>query len=112
MHQKRNDMLNALIEDLKILEEEYNYNHRRIEAYVKILDNGYSTLLGGKDKMINYIMQQRPDQYTAIDTAIPIEHWKNCDTQLCGYAYFKDGTERVISLPEVIAYIQEGVRVL
>lgn len=112
MHQKRRDMFNALIEDLKILEEEYNYNHRGIAACVKILEDGYNPLLGNKSKMIEYIMEHRPDRYRTIDTAIPMQYWKDCDTQLSGYAYFTDGTERVVSLPEVIAYIQEGVRVL
>ena len=68
-------------------------------------------ILQNKNEMINFIMEQRPDEYKAIDTAIPMHLWKDCDTQLCGYAYFKNGLERVISLPEVITYINGGIKV-
>ena len=67
-------------------------------------------ILENKQEMIEFIMKNR-DNYKAIDTAIPMQYWKDCDTQLSGYAYFKDGTERVISLPEVICYIQGGINV-
>ena len=65
-------------------------------------------ILGNKQEMIEFIMKNR-GEYRAIDVAIPMQYWKNCDTQLSAYAYFTNGTERVISLPEVIAYISEGI---
>ena len=63
-----------------------------------------------KREMIDYIMENRPEEYEAIDTAIPMSLWGECDTQLCAYAYRKNGVNEVISLPEVICYIQGGIR--
>ena len=109
MNQRKNDMLNSILEDLNILDERYNYAHSGVSACIEILDNGIPKL-ENKQEMIAYIIENRPE-YMAIDTAIPMQYWKDCDTQLSGYAYFKDGTERLISLPEVIAYIQGGIKV-
>ncbi len=63
-----------------------------------------------KGEMIAFILENRPEEYEAIDTAIPMNLWGKCDTQLCAYAYKKDGGGEVISLPETICYIQGGIR--
>ena len=68
-------------------------------------------ILQNKKEMIDFIMDKRAEEYKTIDTAIPMHLWKDCDTQLSAYAYYKNGMERVISLPDVIAYIQGGVHV-
>ena len=67
--------------------------------------------LTNKAEMIEFILEHRPDEYKAIDTAIPMNLWDKCDTQLSGYAYRKNGIAEVISLPEVIAYITGGITV-
>ena len=129
MNQNKHDMLESTRQDLMILDEQYNYAHEGISRCVKILNDEEDLELQHAKKLATYYRDKMPRKLTTkgdmiefitefsdrpirtIDSAIPMGLWKDCldnDTGWSAYAYYADGTEKLINLPFEVAKIKGG----
>lgn len=106
MHQKKRDMLEAVIDDLAIIQEEYYYGHKGINLAVKALDGALPRSKGDYMEAVKEMDEAIKEMDSAIPQHLSTELEKlGVDRSGFVYAYYKNGTEGLLDVMSRYAYL-------